>query len=215
MNAYFNLLFYSYFPFQHICLFFFPHDLIKLSTFLLLWCTVGANFINPPPPFLRHYVRNKMPGCYFVCDSFTFQGSELMGESCKQCISGSTIDYIWHSFHTMAPNAHNLFKAEDPVIFKCNNSSIFGTTWQSESFLFHVIVTSPFLFLISNEEWFILMPANFLLWGGGRSSASLIELYFKAYCILQTHIKIMVFLNFTVHCVYWHQYNCIRNTRGM
>lgn len=40
-----------------------------------------------------------------------------MGESRKQLISGSPIDYIWHSLHTMTPKAHNLFKAEDTLIF--------------------------------------------------------------------------------------------------
>jgi len=83
----------------------------------MFWHSVGANFINPPPPFLRHYVRNKIPGCSSICDSFAFQGSELMGELCKQCISGSTIDYIWPTFQTAVPEAHSLFKTEDPLIF--------------------------------------------------------------------------------------------------
>lgn len=81
----------------------------------MFWHVV-ANFINPPPPFLRCYVK-KMSGYSFICDSVTSQGRELMGELCKQRISGSPIDYVRHSLHTVTPEAHNLFKAEDTLIF--------------------------------------------------------------------------------------------------
>lgn len=39
-----------------------------------------------------------------------------MAESRKELIFGDMIDYIWRSFHTMAPKIHNLLKAKDPLI---------------------------------------------------------------------------------------------------
>lgn len=80
-----------------------------------------------------------------------------MDECRKQPISGTLIDYIWHSFIQRSLNCTTCLKLKIHSFSKCDSSNIFLELHGK------VHIISLIFFFFSNEKSCILMSANFLL----------------------------------------------------